>query len=660
MALSISEMTENSDVVGGIFEMDYEACKVYTTDRIKREESDGLEKHSFLLARMRTEAEDEFKKHVLLLRVTGPASHPLEEELLGARYQNMERRILEQQGNIEQRELDPETVKEIQKNAVSAEVLGTFYREKDSLKFGTDIHTVFPSGEYIVYKPKGTILSNIVNFAIDSDQEGIKIGNIRYSSTNLFSRETNSAPVNIHTAKDLVGHKTAIFGMTRTGKSNTLKIISTAIHLDNTSVGQLIFDPTGEYAYPNKQQDIGIADLDLDNVTIYKYGAKEEDDEESLAANLYKHPQLGLSEARSLIKSNERDPNYLKPLTNAEVLTEEEIEELPFGRRTTEGRKLSVYRALLYHVDLEPPSEFEISWKSSKENLEFVDENGREININYGKGSVDGNKEAELELNKEGRTKTSGALYTVGNNQKLLKVTNPDWLVKYWKKIKNNLDETSIDEDGDVHNLLKAITTSQDTGTVEGYLMDLQKFHSPHSDKRPKQKVYTSLQNGELVIIDTTRGDDSITSRLSKTYSEYILNRSKAIFRDDKETPDIQIYLEEAHRYLSEDDYEDGSTFIELAKEGAKYDIGLVYATQEVSMVDDRILSNTFNWIVTHLNSDNEINELTKYYDFAVYKDKIRKVDDVGFARVRTRSGHFTLPVQIAEFSKWAERIGGD
>jgi len=62
------------------------------------------------------------------------------------------------------------------------------------------------------------------------------------------------------TPTDLLGQKTALFGMTRTGKSNSTKVILKSVFglrwADNAMrVGQIVFDPNGEYANENTQDN---------------------------------------------------------------------------------------------------------------------------------------------------------------------------------------------------------------------------------------------------------------------------------------------------------------------------------------------------------------------------------------------------------------------
>lgn len=131
----------------------------------------------------------------------------------------------------------------------------------------------------------------------------------------------------------------------------------------------------------------------------------------------------------------------------------------------------------------------------------------------------------------------------------------------------------------------------------------------------------------------------------------FVSPKINRVTREVERPPPVIIYAEEAHTLLPKGEESDtGNIWSRIAKEGAKFNIGLVYSTQEPSSIQTNILKNTENWLIAHLNNSDELREVAKYNDFADFKDSILKVREVGLLRVRTLSSPFTVPVQIDKF----------
>lgn len=692
-ALSLSALAEGSEFVGGIIDMDFQSCIVETNDRIKSE-CGGLAKHTFLIARMENEVAeggqtlDDIRNHAVLLRVTGTATHPEQEQLYHSRHQDMEERIVgEVRGPESAHDLDPVTKSQLQKTAVKAEVLGTFYQnDDDSISFGSDLHTAFPSGAYMVYKPRGETLSQVASFVQDNASEEetvqqVKLGTVQYAATELRKNSVEAAMyMNVD---DLVGEsdgkKTAVLGMTRTGKSNMLKILAVATHAElNEEVGQLIFDPSGEYARPSAQDEVALGnlhehhpDVSEDEITVFKYKSDENNDTEPLGVNLLKPNNIRTArrEAEKQIQMRRGGgmPDYADNFINGsrKIRPPEEINETEDrALAASNSKRAGAFIGVLLNGGLEPigpAHDFsgENGWSqtftTNSDIRETAVTNSSALTFRDAPNDAEEKKQLYYEFDNRHQITNEqevGKLYERGR----LYIYDTDAMTEFWQSYAEHRDDHD-DRDDEMNKILDLLAPEQG-GAGVNLLNELDRVHSTSTDRRATDRVYDRLEEGNLVIIDTQNGSRDILSYFSDRIVEGVLEESESRFNqveNDDHLPKIQIFLEEAHRNFNKDRFDDNDKediYVRLAKEGAKFQIGVVYATQEVTSVESEVLANTKNWIVTHLNNDDEIQELSKYYDFDAFEHRIKNVDKVGFSRVRTETSKFTVPVQIHEFDK--------
>lgn len=619
----------NSDckAVGGIFRLDY-ARAVVLTDDWRKTQAGGVPHGAFLLAAAGVQTAEGFvldDEELILLRVSGTAPLPNESDLVQTRLAVV--RDAGDSGRGFNEVTDELTRNELQQSAFDCEVIGTFYvdRNETKIQFGSDIDNVVSSARYQVFLPSPDVLSWLASYPEPDGDDLLTLGAVRFASTRRRAREsgTDTAAVRVHIG-DFVARKTAVFGMTRTGKSNTIKTLVTAIATQaarsGSPVGQLIFDPQGEYANVNEQDQTGLRLLgDESRVRIYRLGADGSDPQVlPLAMNFFDPANFDavVDFVNSVVNDQFGTYAYVKSFTSINWTEPDRATE--WGDWVTWSKAVLGFYGLLVECGITGPA-------FPAGGLEF--------------GWTDQLYQAFDRAN-------SGFVVQAGRSYR---ARTPEAARRVMLHMANDGSWNQRSAGGDT--AFKFIADFNNRASGKAAIRQLREFHSTSSTQRIEEQVWQDMQAGRLAIVDLAHGSGEVSKTISESTVNHLLSRANERFRSGRDPIPFQIVVEEAHN-LFERGAKDvaGNPWVRLSKEAAKYHIGLVYATQEVSSVDQRILSNTSNWLVAHLNSDNETRELSHYYDFKTWADSIRRVEDQGFARMKTYSGKYIVPLQVAKF----------
>jgi hypothetical protein len=242
-----------------------------------------------------------------------------------------------------------------------------------------------------------------------------------------------------------------------------------------------------------------------------------------------------------------------------------------------------------------------------------------------------------------------------------------DWFSTIWDNYGNDFftkyKRTKGREwaDEDLKAMLVFLTRKKTPGgsaNVSGYLKlrGLLNLHTETVGKPFQQEIIEELRKGRIVIVDLSQGDPEIQRLYAERICRHTFADAMNRFVGNLPNNFIQFYFEEAHNlFPRKEDKDLSQIYNRIAKEGAKLNLGLIYATQEVSSISGNILKNTQNWFIAHLNNEDETKEIKKYYDFGDFTDSLVRFsasDDKGFVRMKTYSNPFVVPVQIDRFSK--------
>ena len=247
---------DESARVGAVYTMSYQLATVATYD-YDREQAGGLPKGGFLVA-----AEPQGDNGFILLRILKEARLPNADANDQTRQQ-----AIEKTGNEEPwaNALDTWMANQVSLHGIECRILGTFIDQGDgTVRFAEDTDNYFAVTSLMVWKPGPRTLDKIVNYRhrrnalAPSDRK--QVGDTRFAAAEGGS--ATRVPFLLDPT-DLLQRRTVYLGMSRSGKSNAMKITAEAIYRlrevqPDVRIGQLIFDPNGEYAQDNPQDGPGL------------------------------------------------------------------------------------------------------------------------------------------------------------------------------------------------------------------------------------------------------------------------------------------------------------------------------------------------------------------------------------------------------------------
>ena len=672
----VSFIKEN-EVVGDLLSLDYTEAIVLVHDAL-RQSVGGLPLGCFLLAtRLEVNSTPDPNAEdtaLILLRVAGQATLPNRADTEQWRFDAALRSIDSDQQWDAEKNADQFTLNLLRHAGIRCRVLGTFrYTFMDgnwNLNFGADISNFYSGQGMKVFKPMGDALKEMVNFtkptgkphALSGSME--TIGNVRYASTQIsFEESRENVPVTMEPT-DLLARRTALFGMSRSGKSNTIKTLVESLfklrNLDSEKgrIGQLIFDVNGEYCNDNPQDEGCLRNISKSDVVTYGLFTHPNDPERRLIKiNFFGenitdwsdrdavNSALSMVHAGKSVIDEHLSTSPSQYIKNFRATSLDAPNSLDARNIQTRYRRIVyVYRAILYLAGFTPPAQLQELWIRGLFSQDLRDSlyiSGNQYAANtLGKNSVSWD---------EFSSAIKGLYeFIFGAGKATYESFNSEYKQKHHGK--------GWDDDA-----LRGLLSIFEFAGGVNKIREVRKRHDSRVQDDYAEKIVDELIDGNLVIVDQSIGAPEELEITAERVMWELFDRQKDAFTNPKHDlesessgivppPDVIVYVEEAHNLLPSTNADLKSVWARCAKEGSKFRIGLVYSTQEPSSILSNILKNTDNWFVAHLNNQDETKELRKYYDFELFVDQILKVPDTGFVRMRCLSNPFIVPVQIKKF----------
>lgn len=631
----------NIRFVGYVLDIGYDVVTIITSDPYKKAVG-GVPRNSLLI--MVPAKYDAFPPHFTLLRVLEAAPTPLSKEVQQTYFELQKKSMPE---------LDVFTQSELQWGALKTAVLGMFYpnpEKTNAVEFSGDLNNFVSAHKYRVFAPNNKLLDLIINSMVSSEDR-FSIGDLRLTECRLPLPNRPSPMVEVYVSPgDFMGARTAMFGKTRLGKSNIVKLIAQSLieatH-ESRNVGQLIFDTDGEYANDNPQDESRSLKSGYPHrCTVYAVTPKPSTPSRPLKLNFYEQPDKSLPVLASLLRQDRRTSGYVERFISVELPSIEEIENLdPGGEKIRHIRKIQFFWAILGKAEFAVDETRLHSIAPSCRNVRYFNPGFSQKlrDVAYSSENI---KPTPLEpttlielirelevVNRFRRANPNDEALVTQNNNPVFRAD----------------DEAML-------NFLEPRPGWAGTGLIQPYRI----YHDSRAGDFIAE-ILDLLDSGETVILDLGNANPLVMKYFTDELSRAVFRHQVEKFTSDQlDNHYLQLYFEEAHNLFPRKEEPTG-IYSRFAKEGAKYHIGMVYSTQSPTTVNADLLAQTENFFVAHLSSRDEVNSLSRLnVAFETLKEDILRAKTVGYVRMITRSHRFVIPLQAKKFLPPATNREGD
>jgi hypothetical protein len=617
--------------VGYVLDITYEKVVIITSDPFKIAVG-GVPRNSLLIMTPATQ-EAIRTPHFTLLRVLDAAPTPLSKETQQTFFELQKKSMPE---------LDIFTQSELQWGALNTSVLGMYYphpEKQDAVEFSGDMNNFVSAHKYRVYCPDDALLHLVVNTLVPAINQ-FQIGKLRLTECRLPLPGCTLPDVNVNvSANDFMGTRTAMFGKTRLGKSNIVKLIAQSLiettH-ESRNVGQLIFDINGEYANDNPQdQSHSLRGAYPDRCQVYALTCKEATPSRPLKLNFYEQPDSAQRIIGGLLEQDGKNSGYIRSYTSVDIPNMDEVQQMQPGSDHTRAlRKIQIFWAILNKAGFTADearlrsaapsgriaSRFDPGFAQNTRNAAYQNQN---LPIPHSPNTLD-ELVRELEvLNRFRRADPNNPALTTGSGNALF-----------------DPNDVALLEFFDPQPGRSGVT----------FIQPYRIYHDPRAGNFIDE-IIELLEVGQTVILDLGNAHPILMEYFSDLLSRSVFSHQVDKFSNNRlENKYIQVYFEEAHNLFPSQ--EDVTTiYSRIAKEGAKYHIGMVYSTQSPTTINRDLLSQTENFFIAHMSSQDEVNALGKMnVAYESMKDDILRAKTPGYVRMLTKSHRFVVSVQARLF----------